>query len=340
MKVLVTGANGFLGSKLVEKLLSLTDYEIRCFVRSDQNLHKIIELSKENEGRVEIIRGSLLNPSDCLLAADGIDIVFHLAAATSGAPAEMFLNSSVATDRLMSAVISSDTNTRIVFCSSFSVYGTSTLPVGAMINEQTPLEENPTARDIYALTKYHQEQIMLKYHREKKLPLTILRPGVIYGPGSSGISGRVGINLFGLFLLMGNHNLLPLTYVDNCAEAFVIASQKSTFQNDIYNVVDDNLVTCKEFLHLYRKNVKKIHYIPLHYSIILILSFLCEKYYAYSNGQLPDIFTRYKSSSIWRNRNYTNNKLKSIGWKPGISTGEGLTSHFSYLKMAGRQDRM
>ena len=334
MKVLVTGANGFLGSKLVEKILALTDYEVRCFVRSDHNLKKIIDLSKEYPGRVETVRGSLLNPSDCQPAVEDIDILFHLAAATSGAPAEMFLNSSVATDRLLSAVASTNPNCKVVFCSSFSVYGTADLPVGAMIDEQTPLEKKPTARDIYALTKHHQEQVMVRYHREKELPLTILRPGVIYGPGSSAISGRVGINLFGIFLLMGSSNLLPLTYVDNCAEAFIAASQNATFQNDIYNVVDDNLVTCKAFLHLYRKQVEKITYIPLHYRLIQILSYLCEKYYVYSNGQLPDIFTRYKSSSIWRNRNYSNGRLKAIGWKPGISTEEGLARHFSYLKIS------
>ena len=332
MKVLVTGANGFLGVQVVKKVLGLTNYKVRCFLRSTKNIDEIELLQKEYSDRIEIARGSLLNDQNCADAVKDIDMLYHLAAATGGAPAEMFLNSSVATDHLLSAVLETGRKIKVVFCSSFSVYGTATLPAGALIDETTSLEVEPLKRDIYSLTKHHQELLVRKYHDEHNLPVAVLRPGVIYGPGSAGISGRVGINLFGVFLHLGGKNILPLTYVENCAEAFVVVSQQSDYQFDIYNIVDDNLVTSKEFLQRFKKNVKTIRSVPVNYHFLKFISWLCEKYYSFSKGQLPEIFTRYKTASIWVNRRYNNNKLKSIGWIQRISTDVALMRFFDFVK--------
>lgn len=332
MKVLITGANGFLGVQVVKKVLTLTDYQIRCFMRSTKNIDEIEALQKEYPDRIETIRGSLLNDQNCAEAVEDIDMLYHLAAATGGAPAEMFLNSSVATDHLLSAVVATGRKIKVVFCSSFSVYGTAKLPAGTLIDESTPLEDKPLKRDVYSLTKLHQEQLVKKYYDEQKLPVAVLRPGVIYGPGSAGISGRVGVSLFGIFLHLGGKNNLPLTYVENCAEAFVVVSQQSDYQFDVYNIVDDNLVTSKEFLKRFKQNVKKIRSIPVNYQIMKFISWLCEKYFSFSKGQLPDIFTRYKTASIWVNRTYSNDKLKSIGWSPQVSTDDGLMRFFDSMK--------
>ena len=57
-----------------------------------------------------------------------------------------------------------------------------------------------------------------------------------------------------------------------------------------------------------------------------------EKYHAFSKGQLPAVFTRYKTDSIWKGNRFDNSKLKSIGWKQVVTTEEGLRRHFDYLK--------
>lgn len=330
MKALITGANGFLGIQVVKKVLFLTDYSVRCFLRSAKNLDEIELLRNVYPDRIEIFRGSLLSGCDCGSAIDGIDIVYHLAAAKNGAPAEMFLNSSVATDRLLTAVFETDRQIKFVFCSSFSVYGVAELPCKFLVDETTPLEDKPLNRDVYSLTKWHQEALVKKYYEELNIPTAILRPGVIYGPGATGISPRVGLELFGVFLHLGGGNTLPLTYVENCAEAFVVVSQQSDYEFDIYNVVDDDLVTSKQFLKQYKKNVKNLKSVPINYRVMKALSWFCEKYYSFSKGQLPDIFTRYKTASIWKNGRYTNRKLKTVGWFPQISTKEGLKNYFEY----------
>lgn len=332
MKALITGANGFLGVQVVKKVLSLTDYTVRCFLRSAKNLEELELLQRGYPGRIEILRGSLLSKGDCNRAVVGVDIIYHLAAAKNGAPAEMFLNSSVATDRLLTAVIATGQQIKVVFCSSFSVYGVAGIPHNTQIDELTPLEQEPLKRDIYSLTKSHQEALVKKYHVDHGLPVAILRPGVIYGPGSSGISPRVGLDLFGTFFHLGGNNSLPLTYVENCAEAFVFVSQKSDYNYDIYNIVDDSLITSRQFLKEYKKKVKNLRTIPINYTLMKVLSWFCEKYHTLSQGQLPDVFTRYKTASIWRKAKYSNQKLKKLGWCPSVCTEEGLNRYFEYVR--------
>ncbi len=63
----------------------------------------------------------------------------------------------------------------------------------------------------------------MEYGEKRGLPYVIVRPGVVYGPGIKGIHGRIGIDTFGPFLHLGGSNRIPLTYMDNCAEAIVLA---------------------------------------------------------------------------------------------------------------------
>src|SRR5690606_2783769 len=102
--------------------------------------------------------------------------------------------------------------------SSFSVYGIADQPRGVLVDETTPLETQPMRRDPYSQVKLRQEQLFWDYARAHGLSLAVLRPGVIYGPGGGAMSSRVGLNLPGVFLYLGGRNVLPLTYVDNCAE--------------------------------------------------------------------------------------------------------------------------
>ena len=83
-----------------------------------------------------------------------------------------------------------------------------------------------------------------------------IRPGAVYGPGKAEIPGRVGRDLSGLFLHMGGRNLIPFTYVDNCAEAIVLAGLVKGVDGEVFNVVDDDLPTSRKFLRMYKQNVK------------------------------------------------------------------------------------
>jgi nucleoside-diphosphate-sugar epimerase len=146
------------------------------------------------------------------------------------------------------------------------------------------------------------------------------------------VSVRVGLDLAGIFLHLGGDNLLPLTYVDNCAEAIALAGQSDAADGQTYNVVDDDLVTASEYLRRYRREVKRLRVVPVPYAALALGSRLVEGYHRWSKGQLPAIFTPYKVASSWGGNRFTNARLKGLGWRPMVSTEEGLRLAFDHYK--------
>lgn len=332
MKLLVTGSNGFLGSALVRRLLERGETDVRALVRPGSNRSKLEPLLAKYGDAVEIFTGTLNKREDCAKALEGVDVLYHLAASPGGAPADMFLNSVIGTRNLLDALVESGPKIKVVFCSSFGVYGVAPLPRNAMVDENAPLEQTPERRDVYSHTKLRQEQLCVEYQKKHGFPMTVLRPGVIYGPGGGAISARVGLKLFGVFLHLGRRTTLPLTYVDNCAEALAVAGSTDAAIGEIFNVVDDDLLSARAYLKKYQKHVSRMPVVSLPYFATKLMSKAVEAYSNYSDGQLPAIFTPYKTDSMWKGNTFSNDKLKSIGWQPIVSTSDGLERHFAALR--------
>src|SRR5690606_38173923 len=208
--------------------------------------------------------------------------------------------------------------------SSFSVYGVAGLRRGARVDENTPLEPHPERRDLYAQAKLRQEKLFWEYSQKHGLPVVVLRPGVIYGPGAKPFSNRIGLNLFGVFLHLGGRNKLPLTYVENCAEAIAVVGAHPDAVGKVFNVVDDDLPTCSQYLKKYRKQVERLRVIRLPYFATMMMSRAVERYHHWSKGQLPAVFTPYKTASMWAGNTFTNAKLKALGWKQRVVTSRAI----------------
>ena len=329
MKILVTGAGGFLGKAIVERLLAHGQIDVRCMLRDTSKAKGLLLLAEKfPEARLELVSVNLRNANEIPAAVDGCDMVIHAAAALKGSPAEMFMDSVVASRNLLDAV--KDVRPmRVVLVSSFGAMGVSELGRDAMVDERTPMESHPEQRDVYSHSKLRQEQLFWEYRDKFGFELVVLRPGVIYGPGGGHFSNRVGLNLFGMFVHLGGRNLLPLTYVENCAEAIVVAALHPGAAGEIYNVVDDDLVTSGEYLALYKKQVRPMRSVRVPYFALMWGSRLVEGYSRRSKGQLPAIFTPYKTRAMWGGNRFSNEKLKGIGWRPLISTREGLARAFA-----------
>src|SRR5215472_17540215 len=79
--ILITGSNGFIGSRVVDKLLRAGFTNLRCFVRPSSKLNSLDSaLAANPKARVEVIRGNLLSHEDCARAAQDVAVVYHLAA--------------------------------------------------------------------------------------------------------------------------------------------------------------------------------------------------------------------------------------------------------------------
>ena len=332
MKILVTGAAGFLGRALIERLLAHGYMDIRCNVRRRADISKLSSLLGQRSGvSLDYCVGDLRYREDAARAVDGVQLIFHLAAGKKGTAADLFLSSVVASRNLLDAVANRKPM-RIVLVSSFGVYGVAGLGRGAEVNEQTALESHPEWRDHYSCSKLHQEQLFSEYQRRNGFELVVLRPGVIYGPGGGHFSNRVGLTIGSWQLHFGGNNLLPLSYVDNCAEAVVVAGTYRAAAGQVYNVLDGDLPTCGEYLRAYRKYVLNIRFISVPYFAVKLLSSMIAKYNRYSKGQLPAILTRYKAASLWGGNRSNNSKLRSIGWKQLVPTSVGLQRSFAAFR--------
>lgn len=333
MKILVTGAGGFLGKAIVERLLAHGQNDLRCMLRDASKTRGLEAIAaRYPQARLEYVTVNLRNPNEIPRAVAGADIVIHAAAALKGSPAEMFMDSVVASRNLLEAIANELRHIRVVLVSSFGAMGVAELPRGAMVDEKTPLEQHPERRDVYSHSKLRQEQLFWEYHQKYGFDLVVLRPGVIYGPGGGHFSNRVGLSLFGRFLHLGGKNLLPLTYVDNCAEAIVVAALSESSSGQVYNVVDDDLMTSGQYLSLYKKNVRRVKSVQVPYFALMWGSRMVERYSERSRGQLPAIFTPYKTRAMWGGNQFSNAKLKSLGWRPVLSTREGLERAFAAFR--------
>lgn len=338
--ILITGANGFIGAKVVAILLEYGFSNLRCFVRPSSRLDRLKAiLGQFSAGKsVQLICGDLLSRGDCERAVEGVSIIYHLAAGFDKSFAGTFMNSALTTRNLMEVFLQQGQRKRFVNVSSFAVYSNLKLKRGAVVNESCPLEEDPQGRyDAYGFGKLKQEELVKEFGAKYKLPYVILRPGVVYGPGKKDLSGRVGNGAFGLFVQVGGSNQLPLTYVDNCAEAIVLAGLKPGVDAEIFNVVDDDLLTSRRFLNEYKKRVPKFRFVRIPYSIAYGLSWCWEMYSRYSKGQLPPAFNRRRCAADWKGHRYSNQKLREqLGWKPRVRLEEGMAAFLAQFEPVGR----
>jgi nucleoside-diphosphate-sugar epimerase len=336
MKILITGAGGFLGKAIVERLLAHGQTDLRAMVRDTAKAQGLRDIAaRYPDASIEIVSVNLRNPAQIPNAIAGCGMVIHAAAALKGSAAEMFMDSVVASRNLLDAIVSAPQTTppiRVVLVSSFGVFGVAVLDRFALVDENTPMEDRPENRDIYSHSKLRQEQLFWEYREKTPFELVVLRPGVIYGPGGGHFSTRVGLNLFGTFLHLGGRNPLPLTFVDNCAEAIVVAALKPEANGEVYNVIDDDLLTANQYLKLYKREVKPLRSMRVPFSLLMLVSRMVEKYADTSKGQLPAIFTPYKTKVMWGGNRFSNAKLKGIGWKPIISTRDAVARTFAAFR--------
>ena len=232
--VLVTGAAGFIGARVVATLLEKGCRNVRCFVRPSSNVEKLHAMitQKSSSSKIDVLVGNLLSREDCLTAAKDVAVIYHLAAGTGMKSfSEAFLNSVVTTRNLLDAALQHGRLRRFVNLSSFSVYSNRNPRSAAeLLDESWPVEDHPEQRaDAYCYAKVKQDELVVKYGKEHGIPFVLIRPGVVYGPGKCSITGRVGIDTFGVFLHLGGKNLIPFTYVENCAEAIVLAGMKRRY---------------------------------------------------------------------------------------------------------------
>ena len=182
MKALVTGADGFIGSHLVEHLID-KGLEVKAFTyyNSFNTWGWIDSFPKEKQKQIEIFSGDIRDPNGVRQAMKGIDVVFHLAALIaipfSYHSPDSYVDTNIkGTLNVLQAA--RDLGTRVLVTSTSEVYGTAQyIP----IDEKHPFQ----GQSPYSATKIGADRLAESFYRSFELPVTIVRPFNTYGPRQS-----------------------------------------------------------------------------------------------------------------------------------------------------------
>jgi len=334
MKVLITGASGFLGRHLTRRFLH-AGHDVRAFIRYTSRAKPLEQLG------VDIVRGDLKDPASLARAVEGMEIVVHAAATMSGTPQE-FIAASAPGARALIAAAEKAGVSRFVHISSIAVLSMKPPPGGEPIREDSPYETDPRLLSHYTVSKLEAEKAVLEHSKQGNMAVVILRPGLLYGPGGKIFLPRTGYP-FGknLYVVIGSgRNPLPVCYVENCADAVLAAAENSDITRDIFNIVDDETITQNEYLRAVKEGVRP-HMTIIHLPYILARFIGVCNALAAKLPKVPHIFRAAHMIQCRRRLTYSNAKAKDIlGWRPRVSKNDALAAtaaHFAQKESFSRR---
>jgi nucleoside-diphosphate-sugar epimerase len=318
VRALVTGANGFLGQRVVAALLA-EGHTVRALVRPATKVETI-----GWPASVEVVRGDLRSSRELLPAFDGVDVLVHLAAAVTGGEDAMFASTVSGTERLLTAMAGSSCR-RLVLASSFAVYDWSA--IRGTLDESSPVATGRAlyARDGYTIAKAWQERVTRKFAAEHGWDLTVLRPGFIWGR-DHGYLAACGQQMGRLHVVIGPFSHLPLTHVDNCADLFARAAADPRAAGQTLNVVDGPGERIWSYLgdHLRRSGEGGFR-VPFPYTVAFGIVSAAFATVFKRNEKLPHVLVPCRFESRLKPLRYTNRRAQDVlGWRPPHDYAECL----------------
>jgi dihydroflavonol-4-reductase len=323
-RALVTGANGFVGSHLVEGLLE-RGYRVRCLVRKTSNLRWLSGLN------VEYVYGDLGKKDSLKDAVQGADVVFHCAGLTKARNREQYFKANAeGTRNLVVACLEVDPKLkRFVYVSSQAAVGPGT--------DGKPLNEEAPCRPItyYGESKLEGEKIVLS--DVSKLPITIVRPPAVYGPRDMDMLGFFKVAGKGFRISFGRgESLLSLVYVKDLVDGIIRAAENSKSDGQTYFIADERVYSWREAFKIIAKVLNK-RTIPLRIpkSVVFFLAFISESFSkvlgktaAFNTQKAKEITQRYWGLDV--------SKAKTdLGFSPKYDLERGAEETVRWYKEKG-----
>jgi 2-alkyl-3-oxoalkanoate reductase len=237
MKMLVTGATGFIGSRLVDALLG-GRHSVRALTLPGEDVSAL-----EKRG-VDVRRGDLTKPESLRGVCDGIDVVFHLAGRVTdwGTRAQFYTAILDATRNLLKEA--SGKSKRFVYVSSIAAMGMGTHLKGVRETDGPRKSGVP-----YNDAKADAEALVMAHHNAGAMACTIVRPANVTGPGSVWVRDIVDrMYQMPVPLFDGGRHSASLVYVDNLVEGILLAGTKDIARGRAYHFRDDWKVTWKQYV--------------------------------------------------------------------------------------------
>jgi 2-alkyl-3-oxoalkanoate reductase len=313
--VLVTGATGLLGSHVVDLLLERGERP-RVLVRPGEGLNGLAAAD------VEVRRGDVADRDAVEDAVDGVDRILHCAARTGpwGPEAEYRRTNLVGLETLLKAGVAAGVRT-FVHVSSAIVHGTD---MRGSADECAPLRIEPNP---YSRTKVAGEQLLQVALRQRRAPVTIVRPGLIYGPRDVNSFARFA-SLIGqrrMIVIGSGENRLPLIYVRDAAHGVLLAADVPP-RGDAYLLVNDEPVTQIDY---FRAIASELDAPPptrhVRYRLAVALALLAETSARLARGRRAPPLTRFGIQLLGGENRFDIGKARrELGFSPETPLLEGV----------------
>lgn len=317
-RALVSGATGFLGGHLAQVLHGL-GYRVRILVHKRHRVEHLLALG------MEIVEGDLLDAASLARATDGQSVVFHTAGkVTDWGPREEYFQVNAEGTRNVIAACRRSGVGRLVHVSSLSVLG---LPrTRETVTEQTPY---PAALpDPYSASKKAAELLVRAANGEGGLETTVVRPGVIWGPGDITIVPRLAdlLRRREMILIDGGRNLLGLSHIESLARGLVLAAEAPGAAGQIYHMTDGEEITARAAVDALADvlEVPRARF-SLPYGLVYGIAALIEGAALLVRRATPPRMTRYGVRLVACDCRYDIGKARrELGYRPAVTFGEGI----------------
>jgi 2-alkyl-3-oxoalkanoate reductase len=314
--VLVTGATGFLGSYVTDLLLASGERP-RVLIRPGESPAAFAGK------RIDVRRGDIRDRTALEAALSGVDRVLHCAARTGpwGPVAEYQRTNVRALETLVRTAMAAGVR-RVVHVSSITVHGND---LRGSADENAPLREEPNP---YSRSKVAGERLLRRMIREEGAPVTIVRPGWIYGPRDGASFARIVrmVETRRMVTLGGGQNHLPLIYARDAAMGVVLAGEADQAVGRSYLLVNDEPVTQRDFIGAIAAQLgvpAPTRQVP--YDLGLALGALAESVGRVARRQQPPPVMRYGMQLLGGENHFRITRARrELGFAPLVDLAEGV----------------
>ncbi len=327
MKVLITGAGGFIGSHLAKELIEKGHFVRGLFMPNEKT-----QLS-ENIG-IEVFRGDLTKPLSISGITKNIDTVFHLAARTlDWGTMQQF--SAIMVDGTENLLKESKNNiSKFIYFSSVAALG-----LGRDINGFKEDAKRVKTNIPYCDTKIIAEDLVNNYCIRNNIPYTIIRPVNVIGPNSIWVKDVVDMFLKARVPLIDNgKNPGAFIYIDNLIYGTLLAAESENSNGKTYHFCDHYSITWKEYLQTIGSMVGKKTFGSVPFKLAWALGYISEKLFV-PFGKRP-LVTRLASSIMGKNLDVdTTLAEKDLEWASLITEDEAMDRIKSWIKQEYKHDK-
>ena len=334
MKILVTGASGFIGSHLAERLVK-EGHDVRVLVRGE-NPNKLPKNRRDsldllNKLDLKIVKGDFLDKESLVNALKGVEVVFHLGAIARpmAIPKKLYFDVNEKGTRNLFEAINEKKIKKIVMMSSVSAVGTARK--GVPLNEES--ERLPV--DVYGESKLAQEKVAEEFIKEKSLPIVMLRPPMVFGPRDVEMLRLFKAVDKRFFPLSSENKCLEFLYVENLVEACFLAWKKGK-TGEKYHITNGEHYSINQVINSISRAENK-SLLPLKFPRFF---FVAIGHIVETISKIINIHPPFQHNTIdWMTGKLwygdPSKAMKELGYKPIVSLDEGTKRTFEYYKRSG-----